>query len=88
MNTYADQFDFFVLYPEQPSSANQNKCWNWFEPADQSRGSGEPKIISDMTKDVASEYNVDATQSTTTPHTHLRGTNSPPSFFTQSLLGV
>ena len=37
MNALAETEKFFVLYPEQPSSANSNKCWNWFDTAHQSR---------------------------------------------------
>jgi len=47
-----------VLYPEQPSSANASRCWNWFEPAHQRRGSGEPQIIVDMVRRVQSEFTI------------------------------
>lgn len=56
MNDVAEARGAYVLYPEQPSSVNTNKCWNWFQPSDQSRGSGEPKLISDMTKEVQNKY--------------------------------
>eukprot|EP01121_Diplochlamys_sp_Union-15-3_P019450 TRINITY_DN733_c0_g1_i1.p1 TRINITY_DN733_c0_g1~~TRINITY_DN733_c0_g1_i1.p1 ORF type:complete len:530 (-),score=96.15 TRINITY_DN733_c0_g1_i1:58-1416(-) len=59
MNEEADRQHFFVLYPEQTSSANLNKCWNWFEPAHQSRGSGEPKLIVDMVNSVSQKYTID-----------------------------
>lgn len=59
MNTYADTHNFLVLYPEQPTSSNWVRCWNWFEPAHQARGSGEPAAIADMTAYVQSEYNID-----------------------------
>jgi poly(hydroxyalkanoate) depolymerase family esterase len=58
MNEVAEKYGFFVLYPEQPSSANMNKCWNWFEPAHQTRG-GEPKIIVDMLNKVSADYRID-----------------------------
>ena len=45
MNDFAEKYGFYVLYPLQPTSANSNKCWNWFEPKDQNRGSGEPKLF-------------------------------------------
>lgn len=48
MNTYAEQYNFFALYPMQPQSSNQNECWNWFLPQHQARGSGEPQIITSM----------------------------------------
>lgn len=59
MNELAETENFLVLYPEQPSSANQNSCWNWFDPAHQSRGSGEPALIAGMVGDVKSKYGVD-----------------------------
>jgi poly(hydroxyalkanoate) depolymerase family esterase len=48
------------LYPEQPSSANINKCWNWFMYQDQQRGSGEPQLIAEMTQAVMQKYNVNS----------------------------
>ncbi|HKP51592.1 MAG TPA: PHB depolymerase family esterase [Chloroflexia bacterium] len=59
MNTYADLHTFFAVYPEQPASSNANKCWNWFEPAHQERGSGEPAIIAGIVDEVKREYTVD-----------------------------
>ena len=38
MNFLADAQNCFVAYPEQPSAANQSKCWNWFREGDQRRG--------------------------------------------------
>ncbi|TYS01673.1 PHB depolymerase family esterase [Rossellomorea vietnamensis] len=58
MNTLADEKRFLVLYPEQTSSGNSNKCWNWFEPAHQSRGSGEPSIIAGMVTSVKNNYSI------------------------------
>ncbi|MBM7702450.1 PHB depolymerase family esterase [Metabacillus iocasae] len=59
MNNLAEIENFLVLYPEQPSSANSNKCWNWFESAHQSRGSGEPALIAGMVNQVKSDYTID-----------------------------
>ena len=58
MNTLADEKNFLVLYPEQTSSGNSNKCWNWFETAHQSRGSGEPFIIAGMVTTVKNNYSI------------------------------
>ncbi|NOV01186.1 extracellular catalytic domain type 1 short-chain-length polyhydroxyalkanoate depolymerase [Paenibacillus planticolens] len=60
MNTLAESKNFIVIYPDQPSSANQNKCWNWYDPAHQSRGSGEPALIADMVNQVKSQYSIDS----------------------------
>ncbi len=58
MNTLADEKGFLVLYPEQPSSSNSSKCWNWFDAAHQSRGSGEPAIIAGMVNTVKGGYSI------------------------------
>ena len=58
MNQLAEQENFIVLYPEQSTSANSSRCWNWFEPAHQRRGSGEPQIIVDMVRRVQSEFTI------------------------------
>jgi len=59
MNQIAEQENFIVMYPEQPTSANQNRCWNWFETAHQRRGSGEPQIIVDMVRQVQANFTID-----------------------------
>lgn len=50
MNLLAEQYGFVVLYPEQTSISNYKRCWNWFLPANQQRGSGEPARIVGMIK--------------------------------------
>ena len=59
MNAQADAAGFLVAYPDEPSSANVEKCWNWFLPADQARGAGEPAIVAGLVGDVAKDYSVD-----------------------------
>jgi len=49
MNKIADELGFLVLYPQQSTSANLNRCWNWHRPGDQKRGSGEPSVIAALT---------------------------------------
>ncbi len=51
MNALADQQQVVVLYPEQLSKANSGGCWNWFEPAHQSRN-GEPGMIAALTRQI------------------------------------
>ncbi|MDB5101098.1 MAG: esterase [Cyanobacteria bacterium RYN_339] len=60
MNAVADRERFLVAYPLQPKEAHQMKCWRWFDPADQVRGSGEPASIVAVTQDVSKRYAVDA----------------------------
>jgi poly(hydroxyalkanoate) depolymerase family esterase len=45
MNNLADEHQFIVVYPQQPSQHNRNRCWNWFLPEHQSRDLGEPASI-------------------------------------------
>jgi poly(hydroxyalkanoate) depolymerase family esterase len=59
MNFMAEEQNCFVVYPAQPSHANQAKCWNWFRPADQQRGRGEPSLIAGITRQIMSEYSID-----------------------------
>ena len=60
MNTIAEEQRIFVLYPEQSEAANQTRCWNWFNPANQRRDQGEPSIIAGMTREVIGAHHIDA----------------------------
>ena len=59
MNRLADTHGFVVVYPEQPAQANASKCWNWFKPQDQQRGTGEPSLIAGIADEVARRHGVD-----------------------------
>ncbi|MDE5453335.1 PHB depolymerase family esterase [Bradyrhizobium sp. CSA112] len=59
MNFLAEEQNCFVVYPAQPSQANQAKCWNWFRTADQQRGRGEPSLIAGITRQIMDDYLVD-----------------------------
>lgn len=54
-NAHAEDAGALVLYPEQPVTANPQKCWNWFDPAHQSRGGGEPALLAGMTRHILDE---------------------------------
>ncbi len=62
MNFQAEEQNCFVVYPEQPSRANQAKCWNWFRAGDQKRGSGEPSLIAGITRQIMRDYSIDPTR--------------------------
>ena len=59
MNFIAEEQDCFVVYPAQPSQANQAKCWNWFRTGDQQRDRGEPSLIAGITRQIMDDYLVD-----------------------------
>jgi poly(hydroxyalkanoate) depolymerase family esterase len=59
MNRRADEQGFLVVYPEQASSANPSRCWNWFRAEDQVRQGGEPELIAGIVRAVAAGHAVD-----------------------------
>ncbi|MGY3355282.1 poly(hydroxyalkanoate) depolymerase family esterase [Bradyrhizobium sp. GM0.4] len=60
MNFLAEERNCFVVYPEQPSGANQSKCWNWFRTGDQQRDGGEPSLIAGITRQIMRDYPIDS----------------------------
>lgn len=58
MNALAEEHGCMVLYPEQISKSNAQRCWNWFEPGHQQLDEGEPGMIAALTQQVlAHDYN-------------------------------
>lgn len=60
MNRLADELGFLVVYPRQTQAANQQRCWNWFRPGDQTRDQGEPALIAGVVRDVIASERADA----------------------------
>ncbi|MCJ2045821.1 PHB depolymerase family esterase [Methylobacterium sp. J-078] len=59
MNALAEAEGFLVAYPAQSGRANGQRCWNWFQPGDQGRDSGEAGIIAGLTRAIIAEHRVD-----------------------------
>jgi poly(hydroxyalkanoate) depolymerase family esterase len=60
MNELASEQGFAVLYPAQSQDANAARCWNWYEPGHQQRGSGEPAVLASLTQSVITQHGLDA----------------------------
>lgn len=60
MQAHANDQGCWVLYPEQSVKANRHQCWNWFEPAHQQRGGGEPAVIAGMVRKMIRVHGLDA----------------------------
>ncbi|MDS9470174.1 PHB depolymerase family esterase [Paracoccus sp. MBLB3053] len=58
MNALAEQHGFVVVYPQQSRGDNAQSCWNWFSPADQRRGRGEPAILAGIATHVAKTHGI------------------------------
>ena len=56
----ADQKNFIVAFPEQPSSNQYMNCWNWFNDATITRDAAEPSLIAGITAEVQKNYTVDS----------------------------
>ncbi|MGB3437405.1 MAG: PHB depolymerase family esterase [Actinophytocola sp.] len=55
----ADRMKFTVVLPEQQSGNNFNKCFNWFERGDTTRGQGETESIAQMVRTTITDTGAD-----------------------------
>lgn len=55
----ADELGFVLAYPIQTRDANERWCWNWFDPTNQERDTGEPSIIAGITETLIEEFGID-----------------------------
>lgn len=53
---FADRYGFVVVYPEQRTANNSNRCFNWFQPGDATRDQGEALSIRQMVGSAVSRY--------------------------------
>lgn len=60
MNRLAEAQTFLVAYPEQPQSANMQRCWNWYAASDQVRDGGEPALLAGIARAVVEEFSADS----------------------------
>ena len=58
-STLAKHYGFALLMPEQQSSNNANTCFNWFNPEDTARDSGEACSIRQMIARMVSDVGID-----------------------------
>lgn len=58
----AEEKGFAVLFPEQRHENNANLCFNWFEPADILRDSGEALSIREMISHTVLSFGLDPSQ--------------------------
>ena len=58
----AERYGALVLYPEQSTTANPSRCWNWFLREHQDRSAGEPAAILALIADVVRRQDVDASR--------------------------
>jgi len=56
---YADAWRFALVYAEQKTANNSNRCFNWFLPGDTARGQGEALSIRQMVTQAVAAYGSD-----------------------------
>jgi poly(hydroxyalkanoate) depolymerase family esterase len=58
-NQLADEYGFYVMYPQQHITNNPSHCFNWFKSNEIERGKGECESIRQMTEYMQKKFKVD-----------------------------
>ena len=61
-NKLADEYGFYMIYPQQRSINNPSNCFNWFRENDITRGLGEVASIRRMIQFAVQKYPIDTNQ--------------------------
>ena len=61
MNQLAERKGFAVLYPQQSTTTDANRCWHWYRRATQ-QGNGDVGLIAAMVKQVRAKHALDASR--------------------------
>ncbi|MER6323215.1 extracellular catalytic domain type 1 short-chain-length polyhydroxyalkanoate depolymerase [Streptomyces coelicoflavus] len=56
---FADAWGFAVVYPQTSAANNSLSCFNWFDPAEDTRGRGEAASVVQMVEHAAARYGTD-----------------------------
>ncbi|MCE9668471.1 PHB depolymerase family esterase [Myxococcus stipitatus] len=58
----ANVYKFYAVYPQQQGGNNGASCFNWFEPGDITRGSGEVLSVKQMVDAMKAAYSIDGSR--------------------------
>lgn len=61
-NKLADQYGFYVLYPQQRATNNMQKCFKWYKRKHLKKGKGENASIMSMVDHMKSIYKIDSSK--------------------------
>jgi poly(hydroxyalkanoate) depolymerase family esterase len=59
MDSVADENGLVLAYAEQPASAQPQKCWTWYDPAQAAGDAGEAALLAGIVREVVSTRAID-----------------------------